>query len=157
MAEVIHLRLRRSLSDPVAAPVWPDAVRLQTFSEDRARDVHGLLDLAYASGGGTVPPFDVWWPALSGDEEYDPDLCFIARDGDDRVVGVAQCWTTAFVKDLAVYPDWRRRGLGTALLLHAFGVFQARGATAIDLKVEADNPSGAVRLYERMEMRHVPS
>jgi ribosomal protein S18 acetylase RimI-like enzyme len=84
---------------------------------------------------------------LKGDAEYDPALCFIAVDDQDQIVGVAQCWTSAFLKDLAVSLAFRRRGLGSALLLTVFQAFQERGAEFVDLKVEADNPTGAVRLY----------
>ena len=42
--------------------------------------------------------------------------------------------------------------MGEALLFHAFATFRKRGAPAVDLKVLADNPSGAVRLYERVGM-----
>ena len=55
------------------------------------------------------------------------------------LAGVAQCWTGAFLKDLAVRPDMRRHGLGRALLHHCFAVFRRRGAPAVDLKVEAEN------------------
>lgn len=150
------LRLRRDLSDPLPAPVWPEGVRLTAFAPERhAQAVHALLVTAYARGGGSVDAFDAWWPSLETDAEYDPALCLVAEDDDGRVVGVAQCWTSAFIKDLAVAPAWRRRGLGSALLLEAFRRFRERGAAHVDLKVEADNPSGAVRLYRAYGMRDV--
>ena len=64
------------------------------------------------------------------------------------------CWTSAFVKDVVVRESWRRRGLGEALLLCAFNALATRGATAVELKVEAANQS-AVRLYERLGMQVV--
>ena len=51
---------------------------------------------------------------------------------------------------------WRRRGLGLALLLHAFREFYARGIRRSTLGVDSENPSGATRLYERAGM-HVES
>jgi ribosomal protein S18 acetylase RimI-like enzyme len=42
-----------------------------------------------------------------------------------------------------------RRGLGLALLRHAFGEFRQLGECRAGLGVDADNPSGATRLYER--------
>jgi ribosomal protein S18 acetylase RimI-like enzyme len=117
-----------------------------------AAAVHRLLRAAYRNGGGEIADFAVWWAQLRSDEEYHPELVFVAVDRGGQVAGVAQCWTSAFVKDLAVDQAWRRRGLATALLLHAFEVFWGRGADAVDLKVEADNPSGAERLYRRLGM-----
>jgi ribosomal protein S18 acetylase RimI-like enzyme len=81
--------------------------------------------------------------------------CFLALDHTDGLAGVALCWTSAFLKDLAVRADMRRRGLGEALLLHVLSIFRARGATHVDLKVELDNTDG-IRLYQRCGMVRVP-
>jgi ribosomal protein S18 acetylase RimI-like enzyme len=102
-----------------------------------------------------APPFEDWWSSLSNDGEYDPDLCFPVRDRNGGLVGFAQCWTTGFVKDFVVHPRHRRRGIGRALLLHIFRIFRERGAEAVDLKVQTDNPSGAVRFYESLGMMKV--
>jgi len=144
--------MRRCLRDPIEIPAWPDGVYLRTFSEERAAEVHALLELAYAKGGGALAPYEEWWPWVSTDSEYSPNLCFPVCDNTGAIIAVAQCWTSAFVKDFAVHPGWRRRGIGRALLLHVYRVFQQRGAIAVDLKVQQDNPSGAVRFYESLGM-----
>ena len=147
------IRLRKALGPSGERPQWPRGVRIAPFEPLRhAAAVHRLLTAAYRHGGGEIADFANWWAQLRADDEYSPDLVFVAVDRGDQVVGVAQCWTSAFVKDLAVDPAWRRCGLATALLLHAFVVFRRRGADAVDLKVEADNPSGAERLYRRLGM-----
>lgn len=70
-------------------------------------------------------------------------------------MGFAQCWTSAFIKDIAVSHDWRGKGVGRALMAEVFTLFKARGASAVTLKVEADNPSGAVRFYQALGMTAV--
>lgn len=158
MAERLVLRMRRELSEAPPSPTWPQGVRLVPFEpEPHAQKVHALLVAAYAQGGGYVEPFAIWWPSLRDDAEYDPALCLVAADTQGEVAGAAQCWTSAFVKDLAVRPDFRRRGLGSALLLESFRVFRERGAAFVDLKVDSDNPSGAVRFYRSHGMREVES
>jgi ribosomal protein S18 acetylase RimI-like enzyme len=127
-----------------------------------AAKVHALLVAAYVQGGGYqgggyVEPFAIWWPSLTQDAEYDPALCFVAADEGGDILGVAQCWTSAFVKDLAVSPSARRRGLGSALLCHAAHTFRERGSAVIDLKVDADNPSGALHLYRSLGFREIES
>jgi ribosomal protein S18 acetylase RimI-like enzyme len=132
----------------VPQPVWPEGVRIVPFEPERhAPEIHALLVAAYEKGGGYVEPLAVWWPSLKNDTEYDPALCFVAADEKSRIVGVAQCWTSAFIKDLAVSPTRRGQGLGSALILKALQAFKRRGAAHVDLKVDADNPSGALRLY----------
>ena len=45
---------------------------------------------------------------------------------------------------------WRRRGLARALIARSLGVLRERGQTSAALGVDADNPSGALGLYERL-------
>jgi ribosomal protein S18 acetylase RimI-like enzyme len=149
-------RLRRDLAGPVADPIWPDGFSLRTFDAQDAPAVHRLMQLAYARGGGAVAAFEQWWPGIRDDGEFDAGLCFLAIDERGEIVGAAQCWNSAFIKDLVVHPDARRRGLAEALLLAVFQAFCRRGATRVDLKVELDNPSGAMRLYRRLGMRDAP-
>jgi ribosomal protein S18 acetylase RimI-like enzyme len=158
MTERLVVRMRRLLADPVPDPVWPAGIRPILFEPERhASEVHALLAEAYSRGGGYVEPFAIWWPSLRDNSEYDPTLVFVAADEQDEIVGVAQCWTSAFVKDLAVAPSMRRQGLGAALLHHAFRIFHERGAAGIELKVHADNPSGALRLYRSLSFEEVES
>jgi ribosomal protein S18 acetylase RimI-like enzyme len=148
-------RLRRDLTEADTSPACPPGYRLRTFAADDAPAVHRLLEVGYARGGGQVGPFEEWWQSLRDDDEFAPDLCFLALDARQDIVGVAQCWTSAFIKDLVVHPRERRRGIATALLRMVFWEFRRRGAKHVDLKVQLDNPTGAIRLYEELGMREV--
>jgi ribosomal protein S18 acetylase RimI-like enzyme len=139
--------------DRLREPVWPDGVRLRSFEPGDARSLHSLLEHGYRHGGGSVAAFETWWTQMTTDEEFDPELWFLA-ESEGRLVGAVLCWTSAFVKDAVVHESWRRRGVAEALLLCAFNVLSARGATAVELKVEAGN-QGAVRLYGRLGMQVV--
>ncbi len=132
-------------------PVWPAQVSLRSFSAGDAEPLHRLLEHGYRRGGGSVERFETWLPEVTGDEEFDPSLCFLVDSGGE-LAGAALCWTSAFVKDIVVHESWRGQGLGEALLRHVFAAFAARGALAVELKVESTN-SSAVRLYERLGMR----
>jgi ribosomal protein S18 acetylase RimI-like enzyme len=48
----------------------------------------------------------------------------------------------------------RGRGLGRALLLHAFGALREAGLVVAELSVQGEN-AGAARLYEAAGMRSV--
>jgi ribosomal protein S18 acetylase RimI-like enzyme len=140
-------RLRRDLNEAVALPTCPTGYRVRTFAADDARTVHRLLEIGYAQGGGHIASFEEWWPGLRDDDEFAPDLCFLAVN--------VQCWTSAFIKDLVVHPLARRRGIATALLRRVFWEFRRRGVKHVDLKVQVDNPTGAVRLYKELGMQEV--
>jgi ribosomal protein S18 acetylase RimI-like enzyme len=145
--------MRIDLRREIAQPTWPEGSNVRGFHISDGPRLHALLEHGYRRGGGSVEAFDVWLPALTGDSEFDPDLCFLVEAGDE-LVAAAICWTSAFVKDIVVHETWRRHGLGEALLRLAFRTFQARGATGVDLKVQDQN-AAAIRLYERVGMRTV--
>lgn len=156
MTPIPYVHLRKELRDERKRPVWPSGIRPAPFEADRhVRQAHDLLTQAYRLGGGRIGSLEAWWSSLRDDPEYDPSVFFLAVDENDQVVGLAQCWTSAFLKDLAVSKAWRRKGIGEALMLHVFAAFQSRGATHLDLKVEVGNPAGAERLYRRLGMQPV--
>ena len=150
-------RLRRVFDGSEPPARWPEGIDVRTLRDEAdAKSMHALLLSTYGEGNEDIfPSFEDWWDRVSRDPEFDPGLCFLAFDEGRRLAGVAHCWTGNFVKDIAVRPDMRRRGLGRALLLHVFGVFRARGAPHVDLKVEASNLPGR-RLYAQAGMVEVP-
>lgn len=157
MAQTFVLRMRRELSGAIEPPVWPAGVVLRTLSakpeKKLAQAAHAVLEAGFWEGGGGAPVFRQWWKAVSRDDEFDPALFFLAVDG-GNVIGMAQCWTSSFIKDLAVHPSARRRGLGRALMLATFHVFAQRGSTHVDLKVREEN-AAAQALYRSIGMRIV--
>jgi ribosomal protein S18 acetylase RimI-like enzyme len=143
--------MRRNLAEGVPAITWPQGIVLSEYRPDLAEAVHRLMELGYQEGGGRVPALDVWQQRFETDPEYDPSLCFIALDA-EGIVGVCQCWTSAYIKNLVVHPRAQGQGLGRALLLHAFNIYQQRREGFVDLKVLEDNLR-AQRLYENAGMR----
>jgi ribosomal protein S18 acetylase RimI-like enzyme len=146
-------RMRIDLRGELPPPVWPEGSSVRGFHPSDGPRLHALLEDGYRRGGGSVDTYENWLPALLGDSEFDPGLCFLVEAGDELVAG-AICWTSAFVKDIVVRQTWRRHGLGEALLRLAFRTFQERGASRVDLKVQARN-APAIRLYERVGMRTI--
>jgi len=122
---------------------------------------------AFANHYGIVKqPFETEleeWRQLMREDDFDPSLCFLAYDGDEStVVGLCVCHASApgdpdraRISDVGVRPAWRRRGIGRALLLHAFGVLAERGIEGAILTVDTENKSGAPALYEGVGMRSV--
>ncbi|MEP9374054.1 GNAT family N-acetyltransferase [Mesorhizobium sp. KR1-2] len=148
------VRLRYDLDCTLQAPVWPAGFALRTLlSPADAAALHALLTEVFPERRDE--PFDAWWQKLSTDDEFDPALCFLVFDAAGGLVAAAQCWTSAYLKDLAVRPDARRLGLGEALLRQVFYAFHARGAAHVDLKTDLIENRDAVRLYERLGMRRV--
>lgn len=112
---------------------------------------HSILQSGYQHGGGEVGDFAEWWAAVRNDPEFDPAGMFLAIDANGTPVGFAHCWSSAYLKDIAVESDWRRKGVGRALILTAMEYFASAGAKTFRLKVRSDN-SSAERLYRQLGM-----
>src|SRR5215218_281201 len=70
--------------------------------------------------------------------------------------GLTLCKTLAgegWVDVVAVRRPWRNRGLGLALLRHAFTECHRQGTHRVSLSVDAESITGAPRLYGRAGMR----
>lgn len=149
------LRLRKHLTADQAPPVWPPQAHLLPFADAAPRALHAILADAYRNGFGSVAPFETWWASLTGDSEFDPSLVVIAADAVNRPIGLVQCWTSGFIKDIAVVPGWRGKAIGESLLLQAFWIMQQQGLSQVDLKVVAAN-AHAISLYRRLGMVNAP-
>lgn len=150
-------RMLIELDAPPAEPAWPEGLRVDTFQLDDAKAFHTAMGDAFADEWGFVHmPFEEWRELrLVKDPDFDPTLWFIVRDGDEFAAVVRNepdRSGAGFVGAIGVRKPWRRRGLGLALLLHTFGEFYRRGKLRIALGVDAENPTGATRLYERAGM-----
>lgn len=149
MTEV--LRLRKHLAQPLSSPQWPAGIRLAPVADIAPDALYAILATAYSDGFGSVPPLAEWWPAITADSEYDPDLCLVAVDDTGQPVGLALCWSSGFIKDIAVSQAACGQGIGEALLHAVFAAFRQRDFEHVDLKVVAANQA-AIRLYHRVGM-----
>ncbi len=137
-------------------PEWPEGLTVKTFRpgrderavfeavEDAFRDVWGRP-------GGTFERF----AGMTEGDNLDPSLWFLAMEGEE-IAGVVLGKTVAgegWVDVVAVRRPWRRRGLGLALLRHAFAEYRGRGVRRVKLSVDAGSVTGAPRLYGRAGMR----
>lgn len=137
----------------------PEGIEIRTIEPDRDLPaVHAILETAFVDDPGDHPePFDRWAVEHTTSPSYDPTLWFLARDGGDPVgaltgrAGDDGGW----VDSLAIVASHRGRGIGSALLRHAFSALAARGQRRVMLNVDAENVTGATTVYERAGMRVV--
>jgi mycothiol synthase len=151
-----YYRMMVEFDGPPPAPQWADGFRADTFELDDARAFHATLDEAFEDEWNFVSmPFERWYEHRVEAQDFDPTLWFVVRDGDE-IAGVLrgepQRFDAGWVGAIGVRKPWRKRGLGLALLHHAFGEFHRRGQQRVALGVDAQNPTGATRLYERAGM-----
>lgn len=144
---------------PVVTP--PEGFTFRPFNpgEDSAL-VHACVQDAFRDHFGFLPmPFEQWRHWFIDIPDLVPELWTLAYAGDD-LAGVAMCATHnselpqhGYIHYLAVRRPFRRRGLGKALLLHSFKLFQDYGKIGASLGVDTHNLTGALKLYEDVGMR----
>ena len=152
-------RMEVELAERPVEPDWPNGIACTTFGVADARAFHDAVNEAFADDYGHHPiPFEEWKRMRLETPHFDPSLWFVARDA-DQIAGVCRCtkqrWGCGWIDALGVRRQWRRRGVGSALLQHSFRELYDRGEHRVGLGVDTQNPSGATRLYERAGMHVV--
>ena len=148
-------QMEATLDDVPPTPTWPANVGAQPLTlGEQEHAFYTTVEEAMAHHWGHVPiPFETWKQRRMGGN-FDPSLWFLALDNGESA-GAILCSVSegiGWVDVLAVRKEWRRRGLGMALLHHAAGEFHRRGLQRMALGVDTANLSGATRLYERAGM-----
>jgi mycothiol synthase len=151
----MRIELRHDLSEPR----WPEGLSLRPLEPGEERKVYDANTVAFAEDWHFRPqPFEQWRDDNFGRENFDYSLSWVAEAGGDLAGFSLNSWHFSgdpefgWIGILGVLPQWRRRGLGTALLQQSFREFRSRGATRVGLGVDSENVTGAVRLYERAGM-----
>lgn len=106
----------------------------------RAEDIAPLLELWRRAGATPTAGENV--PALERLLAHDPQALLVA-EADGRAVGsLIAAWNgwRASLYRLVVEPDWRRRGVATALVRDAERRLCERGALRVDAIVTAHEP-----------------
>ena len=98
------------------------------------------------------------WSENSVASELNNDLAlWLVAMNDDTVVGYIGSQTVAGetdVMNIAVHPDWRRRGIAQSLIECLVVELKNRGSEALMLEVRAAN-APAIALYEKLGFRQV--
>jgi mycothiol synthase len=155
-------QMQIDLDDELPAPEWPDGLsprNLQPGEEKRVYAAH--MDAFADHWEHHRYTFEDWRDFNVERHSFDASLWWLVDEGDELAAISLNAWHFSgdpqfgWVHVLGVRPQWRKRGVGTALLHHSFRDFASRGATRVGLGVDGENTTGAVRLYERVGMHVV--
>ncbi len=154
----------RDLSADLPAPPALDRVDLVVLAEhvDLADEARVVRTAAFAEHFGSEPiDADTWRRRVIEHPLGRMDLSLLALDDTGRVVGLLttgvypQDWPDperpeGWVDLLGVLPTHRGRGIASALLLDAMRRYRDEGMATAGLGVDAENVTGALRLYESL-------
>jgi mycothiol synthase len=151
-------RMEISLAGGSPEPEWPDGFTVRTMRPGEEERVYETHMTSFADTWKfTRELFDVWSHWFLKDTAFDPTLWFLAEEGDE-LAGISLTRVSenepglGWVRILGVVPEFRHRGLAQALLRHTFAEYARRRLERVGLGVDAANPTGAVRVYERAGM-----
>jgi mycothiol synthase len=150
--------MARPTLDDIVEPPLPDGLELRPVSEGQ---LHQLWDAdveAFRDHWGGFDASDERFREWKEDPKFDPSLFVVAWDGDEIAGGVINEINTTeneafgrkrgWLASVFVRRPWRRRGLARAVVGRSLTVLRDRGMTSAGLGVDAENPTGALRLYE---------
>jgi mycothiol synthase len=163
-----NLRMVIELDGPPPEPVWPEGITVRTLvrGQDEAAALQAVRESFQDHWNYIERPFEAelarWKHFMETDDIFDPGLWNLALAG-DKVVGTALNYPyvdddheMGWVGTLGVLREWRRHGLGLALLQHSFRQFHLRGKRKVGLGVDAQSLTGATRLYLKAGMHPDP-
>lgn len=164
-----YVKMGTTLDSPPELPAWPEGLELRPVdravhdraicaaSEEGFRDHWGYFETPFEER------YRTWKHGFDEDPLTDESLWFVAWDGAEIagfLICTERCYDDpdmGYLMVMAVRPAWRRRGLGLAFLRHGIRTLWDRGLCKVGLHADAENLTGAVRLYEQvgMEITHV--
>ena len=143
--------MQRSLADDLPRASLPPQLELRPPLPEHYRAIWDANVESDRDNWGHAAPTEESYLAWIRTPGLDPSLWRVAWDGNQvagAAINVVHEGAWGETDDLLVRRPWRRRGLGRALLVASLHLFKARGLTTAGLGVDAENLSGALRLYE---------
>jgi mycothiol synthase len=134
-------------------PVQPEHIhQIWNAAREAFRDHWGFCEEEWAKDG--------WFASWQQSPTFKPELWQVAWDG-DHVAGMVLNFIDeaenqefgrqrGYTETICVRRPWRRRGLARALIARSLALHKEQGMTEAGLGVDAENPSGALQLYESM-------
>lgn len=153
----------RDLAEPIPELDLPDGLEIRPVhaSDHRAiwdADVEAFRDHwssaertdADFEGWYTNPDLDtsLWRVAWDGAEVAGSVMTFV-YPGENAALDVSRGW----LEHVSVRRPWRRRGLASALIAQSLVALRERGLEEAALGVDAENVTGALRVYEALAFR----
>ena len=159
-----YVMVRPNLDDQDDAPLPPD-LEIREVRPEHLRAIWEADQEAFEDHWGASRRTEEDWVEFSHNPRLDTTLWRIAWDG-SQVAGQVRSFINdeenrrygrrrGWVEHISVRRPWRRRGVARALIAASFPSLRARGMTEGALHVDAENPSGALLIYESMGFRQV--
>ena len=151
----LYERMKIELEGQPIQPLLPEGITLRPFQANYDENtLFSLYDETFRDAWGYTKKDSSTWISQKQGEGYDPSLWIIAWK-DSKPVGFLMSRMQddgLFIDLLGVKSDYRKHGIGKAMLLHIFGLAYQRKQKTILLFVDTDSLTNANRLYQNVGM-----
>lgn len=140
------------------SPAMPEGLEVRPMTPDQAWQLWEADVEAFQDHWGGFDASEGNFRRWTEGPTYDPDLFVVAWQGEQIAGGVLNTIYAEENEELGLKRGWldsvftrrrwRKRGLARALIARSLHVLAQRGLDTAALGVDADNPSGALGLYE---------
>ena len=159
--------MARNLHDPIDEPQLIEGINIRNYVRpDDNRRAMIAFDNSFSDHWDHHPPEEEEWDYWMNLAETRPDLSWLAEvesepgtiggfcicginEDENKRKGVSEGW----IHILGTTREWRRVGLGRALVLHGLHSLREAGLDTALLGVDSESPTGANRLYESVGFR----
>ncbi len=149
-------RMQRSLAEPIPDVSLPASLELAQWTPELDLPLMHAFNAAFSEHWGLqTMNEEAWREFFTGVPQFREDLSYLAMDA-ENVAGFCVNWIEGaestregWIEAIGVIPAWRGRGIASALMAKSLQLFQAEGLEQAALDVDAQNPTGALRLYEK--------
>lgn len=140
--------MRRDLHTPLPDAPLPPGMTLVPWTPALAGTFFDVYEAAFRERPG-YPGWspEEWVAWVTDDEDFRPELSFLAYDG-ARPAGFI-VYSDRYISMVGVQPEWRARGIASALVVEVLRRVQATGGDHVLLDVNVNNPSAA-RIYAQL-------
>ncbi|MEA2652570.1 MAG: mycothiol synthase [Chloroflexota bacterium] len=136
----------------------PDGIEVRPVQPDQLLQIWRADIEAFRDHWGGGDESEENFRRYQDSPDFDTSLWVVAWDGDEVTAAVvntiyaheneATGSRRGWLDSVFTRRAWRKRGLASALIARSLHVLAERGMETAMLGVDADNPSGALRLYE---------
>ena len=157
--------MTRDINEPLADAPLPAGLQVRPVTEADYRAVYEAHTEAFRDHWGFNEQSFEEFMRWSEEPDFNPNLWKVAWDGDQIAGQVLNFVNSAenieyqrkrgYTEAISVRRPWRKRGLARSLVIQSIAMFKEMGMTETALGVDAENPSGALSLYQGLGYKEV--
>jgi len=152
--------MNRPIDLPLDEHLLPPGLEIRPVEPAHYRAIWNADNESFKDHWGYTEPTEEMYEAWQNDRMFQPQLWKIAWDG-DQVVGIVQNMLDdeenrtynrkrGYTENISVRRPWRGKGVAGALIAESIRMFRAMGMDHTHLSVDAENLSGALKLYQNL-------